>query len=135
MPHPLCKVCCEQTYERETPESHSSMDQKGKGLGSREKFSIRGFKRNSLVTHSRIPNGRCWSSKRPPKSTHLRQERCLSPCYLCRKNPEEGLLMCHPLVCSNEIGSFLINQTPHEWVQLTCLERFPFLSNKINTFP
>lgn len=118
-------------WERDPRKSLLYGRKKGKDLGSREKFSIRGFKRNSLVTLSRIPNGRCWS----PRSTYLRQEGCLSPCYLCRKDPEEGLMMCHPLVCSNETGSFLINQIPRKWVPLTCLERFPFLSNKMNTFP
>lgn len=54
------------------------------------------------------------------------QEGSLSLCYLCRKNPEEGLMMCSPLVCSNEIESFLVNQTPPEWMQLTGLERLPF---------
>ena len=54
------------------------------------------------------------------------QESSLSLCYLCCKNPEEVLMMCSPLVSSNEIESFLVNQIPPEWVQLTFLERFPF---------
>lgn len=130
MPHP-------QACERTPPESHPSMDQRGKDLGSSVKFPNRGFKRNTLPTLLRIPNGRRWSSKRPPRSSWYKcylqaRKVLLSPRYLYSKSPQEGLWC--PLVCSNEIGPFLINQTIQMGASDMLGEFFSFLSNNDNAF-